>query len=36
VNYVDDMTDNQWLKMMEEAKEFSDFSVLFIIKTKFF
>ena len=28
VNYVDDMTDNQWLKMIEEAKEFTDDPVL--------
>lgn len=28
VNYFDDLTDNQWLKMMEESKEFSDFSVV--------
>ena len=31
VNYVDDMTDNQWLKMIEEAKEFTDDPVLILI-----
>ena len=30
VNYVDDMTDNQWLKMIEEAKEFTDIPVIIV------